>query len=229
MLGDQDGPVIDAEMVDRAPGNRLVGRPGSQGVCDEFLPGAGVAARGGVNHAALHSAVPADSGHDDPHQVSLSPAAAFRRAAWKDAIAVPRDHVIVQVGAYAGLASPLLHPLGLDSFTADFSGRSTRGQTITAMAALSCRADPNDRSEGMLTWQTASAIGVEKRLNLVSGLTVVVDETHLAKDPALVDTVLYMIPKNHGRPQGGGWPNMIPWRAVAVSTGEQPATLFTSR
>ena len=80
----------------------------------------------------------------------------------------------------------------------------------------------------MLTWQTASVIGVEKRLNLVNGLTVVVDETRLVKDPALVDAVLYMIPKNHGRPRGGGWPNMIPWRAVVVSTGEQPATSFTS-
>lgn len=148
--------------------------------------------------------------------------------AWKDAIAAARDHVIVQVGAYAGLASPLLHPLGLDSFTIDFSGRSTRGKTITAMVALSCWADPSDRSEGMLTWQTASVIGIEKRLNLVSGLTVVVDETRLVKDPALVDAVLYMIPKNHGRPRGGGWPNMIPWRAVIVSTGEQPATSFTS-
>ena len=149
-------------------------------------------------------------------------------AAWKDAIAVARDHVIVQVGAYAGLASPLLHPLGLDSFTVDFSGRSTRGKTITAMVALSCWADPSDRSEGMLTWQTASVIGIEKRLNLVSGLTVVVDETRLVKDPALVNAVLYMIPKNHGRPRGGGWPNMIPWRAVVVSTGEQAATSFTS-
>jgi hypothetical protein len=80
----------------------------------------------------------------------------------------------------------------------------------------------------MLTWQTASVIGVEKRLNLVNGLTVVVDETRLVKDPALVDAVLYMIPKNHGRPRGGGWPNMIPWRAVVVSTGEQPAISFTS-
>ena len=96
------------------------------------------------------------------------------------------------------------------------------------MVALSCWADPSDRSEGMLTWQTASVIGIEKRLNLVSGLTAVVDETRLVKDPALVDAVLYMIPKNHGRPRGGGWPNMIPWRAVVVSTGEQPATSFTS-
>jgi hypothetical protein len=149
-------------------------------------------------------------------------------AGWKDAIAEARDYVVVQVGAYAGLASPLLHPLGLDSFTVDFSGRSSRGKTVTAMVALSCWADPRDRSEGMLTWQTASVIGIEKRLNLVSGLTVVVDETRLVRDPALIDAVLYMIPKNHGRPRGGGWPNMIPWHAIVVSTGEQAATSFTS-
>jgi Domain of unknown function (DUF927)/Protein of unknown function (DUF3800) len=149
-------------------------------------------------------------------------------ASWQEAIAAASDHLIVQVGAYAGLASPLLGPLGLDSFTVDISGRSTRGKTITAMVALSCWADPSDKCEAMLTWQAASVIGIEKRLNLVSGLTVVIDETRLVKDPALVDAVVYMIPKNHGRPRGGGWPNMIPWRAVVVSTGEQPATSFTT-
>jgi Domain of unknown function (DUF927) len=96
------------------------------------------------------------------------------------------------------------------------------------MVALSCWADPSDKCEAMLTWQAASVIGIEKRLNLVSGLTVVIDETRLVKDPALVDAFVYMIPKNHGRPRGGGWPNMIPWRAVVVSTGEQPATSFTT-
>ena len=149
-------------------------------------------------------------------------------ASWKAALEPAGDYPVVQVGAFTGLASPLLRPLGLDSFTVDFSGRSTRGKTITAMAALSCWADPGDRSEGMFTWQTASVIGVEKRLNLVSGLTVVIDETRLARDPGIVDEVLYAIPKNHGRPRGGGWPNMIPWHAVVVSTGEQPATSFTS-
>ena len=94
-------------------------------------------------------------------------------AAWKEAIAAASDHLVVQVGAYAGLASPLLEPLGLDSFTVDISGRSTRGKTITAMVALSCWADPSDKSEAMHTWQAASVIGIEKRLNLVSGLTVV--------------------------------------------------------
>jgi uncharacterized protein (DUF927 family) len=72
----------------------------------------------------------------------------------------------------------------------DISGRSTRGKTITAMVALSCWADPSDKSEAMHTWQAASVIGIEKRLNLVSGLTVVLDETRRVKDPALVDAVV---------------------------------------
>src|SRR5690349_827737 len=120
------------------------------------------------------------------------------RARWRDLRG--RQPSVVQVGAYAGLASPLLEPLGLDSFTVDISGRSTRGKTITAMVALSCWADPSDKSEAVHTWQAASVIGIEKRLNLVSGLTVVLDETRLVKDPALVDAVVYMVPKNHGRP-----------------------------
>jgi hypothetical protein len=149
-------------------------------------------------------------------------------AAWQEAMRGIEEYIVVRAGLYAGLAAPLLIPLDLDSFTVDFAGKSGRGKTITAMVALSCWADPSDRADGMFTWQSASQIGVEKRLNLLNGLVAVIDETRLVKDPALVDTVLYMVPKNHGAPRGGGWPNMIPWRAIVISTGEQPATSFTS-
>ncbi len=133
-------------------------------------------------------------------------------AAWQEAVRGIEEYIVVRAGLYAGLAAPLLLPLDLDSFTVDFAGKSGRGKTITAMVALSCWADPSDRADGMFTWQSASQIGVEKRLNLLNGLVAVIDETRLVKDPALVDTVLYMVPKNHGAPRGGGWPNMIPWR-----------------
>jgi hypothetical protein len=79
VLGDQDNLVIGAKMVDRPSRNRALGLRGSQGTCEEFLPRAGVAGRGGVNHSALDGAVWTDSGHDDPHQLSLSPPAAFGR------------------------------------------------------------------------------------------------------------------------------------------------------
>ena len=133
------------------------------------------------------------TGHDAPWRVEpryadqAAALAAHRPcgslAAWKDAIATADDHLIVQVGAYAGLASPLLEALGLDSFTVDISGRSTRGKTITAMVALSCWADPSDKCEAMHSWQAASVIGIEKRLNLVNGLTVVIERRAWSRTP----------------------------------------------
>ena len=148
-------------------------------------------------------------------------------AGWQQVIEGIEDYMIVRAGLYAGLAAPLLVPLGLDSFTIDFSGKSTRGKTITAQVGLSCWADPSERSDGLFSWKT-KIIGVEKRLNLVCGLPVVIDETRVVTSPDLVDAVIYQVPKNHGQARGGGWPNMIPWRTIVISTGEQPATSFTS-
>lgn len=148
-------------------------------------------------------------------------------ASWQQVIGDLGPYVVVRLGLYAGLAAPLLVPLELDSFTIDFSGKSTRGKTITAQVGLSCWADPSERSDGLFSWKT-KIIGVEKRLNLVCGLPVVVDETRVVTSPELVDSVIYQIPKNHGQARGGGWPNMIPWRAIVISTGEQAATSFTS-
>jgi hypothetical protein len=178
------------------------------------------------------------TGQDSPWRVEpkyaeqAGPLAAHRPqgtlADWQEVIRGTEKYPIVRVGLYAGLASPLLVPLGIDSFTIDLSGKSTRGKTITAMVAMSCWADPGDKSDAMLTWQLKSAFPAEKRLNLVNGLVTVIDETRLVKDPAVVDAVLYLIPKNHGAPRGGGWPNMIPWRTIMISTGEQPAISFTT-
>jgi hypothetical protein len=79
VLSGQDNLVIDAKMVDRPSRNRVVGRWGCQGACGQVLLRADVAGRGGVNHPAPHGAVLADSGHDDPHQLSLSPLTAFHQ------------------------------------------------------------------------------------------------------------------------------------------------------
>jgi hypothetical protein len=148
---------------------------------------------------------------------------------WQQAVKHAASYVVVQIGVHAGLAAPLLVPLGLDSFTIDFSGKSSRGKTITVKAGLSCWADPADRGDGMFSWSTKTRIiGLEKRLNLVFGLPVVIDETRLVTDRSIVDTVLYQVPKNHGQARGGGWPNMISWRSIVLSTGEQPATSFTT-
>ena len=146
---------------------------------------------------------------------------------WQAAIKHAGPYPVVQIGIYEGLAPALLHVLRLDSFTVDHAGKSTRGKTITVMGGLSCWADPSEKGDGLLSWQT-TVIEAERRFNLVNGLPVVLDETRLVKDPGIVDTILYEVPKNHGKPRGGGWPSMIPWRTIVLSTGEQPATSFTT-
>jgi hypothetical protein len=146
---------------------------------------------------------------------------------WRNAVRVLREYPAALPSLYAGFGAPLLIPLELDSFTVDTSGRSTRGKTISAMCAASCWHDPSEKSDGMFHWRT-TMIAIEKRLNLCNGLPVVVDETRTVKTPELVDQVLYQVPKNRGTPRGGGWPSMLPWRVIVLSTGEQPALSFTT-
>ena len=126
-----------------------------------------------------------------------------------------------------GEAPVLLDVLGLDSFTVDVSGRSTRGKTTAAKVALSAWASPSERSDGIASWRT-TIIAAEKRLNLVRGLPVVLDETRTVKFPELVDQLIYQVPKNHGAARGGGYPSLLPWRTVVISTGEQKLTTFTT-
>lgn len=146
---------------------------------------------------------------------------------WRKAIHPVRDFPPVLPSLYAGFGAPLLEPLSLDSFSVDTSGRSTRGKTVSAMCGASCWFDPSEKSDAMFHWRT-TMIAIEKRLNLANGLPVVVDETRVVKTPELVDQVLYQVPKNRGTPRGGGWPSMLPWRVILLSTGEQPALSFTT-
>jgi hypothetical protein len=174
---------------------------------------------------------------DTPHRIEpryeeQAPALSAHRPGgtlqdWQTVIKHIQPYPVAQMALFAGLAAPLLTPLGLDSFTIDFSGRSTRGKTTGAMVGLSCWADPTEKADGIASWRT-TMLAVEKRLNLVQGLPVVLDETRVVKFPELVDQVLYQVPKNHGQARGGGWPSGLPWRTIVISTGEQSALSFTT-
>jgi hypothetical protein len=146
---------------------------------------------------------------------------------WKDAAARTERYPVVRIALSAAFAAPLLKVLNLPSFTLDISGRSTRGKSTAAALALSAWADPTAYGEGMSTWKSG-VIMIEKRLNLVRGLPVVLDETRVVKGPEVVDQVLYQVPMNHGAARGGGWASMLPWHTILISTGEQPALSFTA-
>lgn len=177
------------------------------------------------------------TGQDAPHRVEVkfdeqkpalaahAPAGTF--AGWQAAVKRMEPYPAAQMALYASFAAPLLQLLGVNSFTVDISGRSTRGKTTAAAAGMSVWADPSERADGLYSWRT-TMLAAEKRLNLVNGLPVVFDETKLVKDPEMVHALLYSIPKNHGQARGGGWPSGLPWRTIMLSTGEQSVLTFTT-
>ncbi|MDI2127947.1 DUF927 domain-containing protein [Yinghuangia seranimata] len=146
---------------------------------------------------------------------------------WQDAVKHLEGYPAAQTALHAAFAAPLLPILGVNSYVLDIAGRSTRGKTTAAAAGLSAWADPSEKSDGMYSWRT-TMLALEKRLNLVNGLPVVVDETKLVKDPEFVHAVLYQVPKNRGQARGGGWPSGLPWHTIVISTGEQSVLTYTT-
>lgn len=134
---------------------------------------------------------------------------------------------VAKLALYAGLAAPMLDVLRISSFTIDFSGRSTRGKTTAAKIGLSCWADPASDGDAIYTWQTTQ-LAMEKRLNLVQGLPVLIDDTRVARNPEDVDAALYHVSVGHGKPRAQPWPSLLPWSTIVISTGEQPALSFTT-
>lgn len=146
---------------------------------------------------------------------------------WQNGVAVIEKLPVAKMALFAGLAAPLLDIVRVDSFVVDFSGRSTRGKTTAAKIGLSCWADPSEKGDGTFSWRTTT-FAIEKRLNLVRGLPVLLDETRVVTKPEMIDEVLYQVSKNHGKARSAPYPSLLPWSTVVISTGEQPALSFTT-
>lgn len=148
-------------------------------------------------------------------------------AGWQTAVKRLEAHPVMQVVLAAGFAAPLLRLLRIDSFIFDIADTSSRGKTTSARLALSPWADPGEKADGIFSWD-CKPLAAEYRLNIVSGLPVVFDESQLVKDPDVVRGLIYQIPRNHGQTRGGGWPSGLPWETVVISTGERPALSFVT-
>jgi hypothetical protein len=181
------------------------------------------------NGTFLASSVGADIEPSHPEQ--LAALGAHRTSGtllgWQEGVRVIERLPVAKMALYAGLAAPLLDVLNVDSFVMDISGSSTRGKTTAAKIGLSCWADPSEKGDGTFSWRT-TMIAIEKRLNLVRGLPVLLDETRVVKTPEMVNDVLYQVSKNHGAARGGGYPSLLAWSTIVISTGEQPALSFTT-
>jgi hypothetical protein len=145
---------------------------------------------------------------------------------WQRVVKPVQPYPAALLPLYAGFAAALLVPLNLDSGTLDVSGRSSRGKSTAAKLGLSPWACPSEKGGALATWKT-TLLALEKRLHLVNGVPVVIDETQTVKYDGIVNDVLYLVPFNHGTQRGAGYPSALPWRTVVISTGERSALTYT--
>lgn len=145
---------------------------------------------------------------------------------WKQAVAVAESFPHVRAGIAAGLAAPLLRVFGMHSFTLDFSAPSSGGKSTTSGGTASVFGNPTTDGGSVFNWRTGM-ISIEKRLNLVRGMAVVIDETMAAKYESLIDDVLYQVPMDQGTARGGDYPSELPWNAIVVTTGERSILTYT--
>lgn len=149
---------------------------------------------------------------------------------WQATVRLIENMPTAKMVLYTSLAAALLDKLGINSYTVDIAGLSTRGKTTAGRIAVSCWADPRKDGGGFSTWQAAGTYTVEGRLNLVRGLPVLFDETQLI-DSRKVDLgkVLYSISTNEGGTRGGGFFNKLRWSCIVIMTGERAATSYTTQ
>lgn len=145
---------------------------------------------------------------------------------WRDTVAALAPFTPPRMAIAAALAAPLLRPLGIDSFTLDFSSRSTKGKTTALQCGCSVWADPSEGAAAISNWR-GTAFAIEKRLNLVRGLPTFLDETMAVSDEGIIDYLLYQLPMGKGKDRSGGYAGALPWETILLSSGERSILSYT--
>lgn len=145
---------------------------------------------------------------------------------WSTAVAALEPYTVPRIAIAASLAAPLLHSLGIQSFTVDMSSRSTKGKTTALQCGCSVWANPSENAAAISNWR-GTAFAIEKRLNLVRGLPTYLDETMAVSDEGIIDYVLYQLQMNQGKDRSGGYAGALPWETILLSTGERNILSYT--
>lgn len=146
-------------------------------------------------------------------------------AEWQELITPVAQHPRAQMALYASLAAPLLSRLGVSGFVVDWSGRTSIGKTTSLTLAASVWGRPEQL---LLTWD-ATRVGVERRMALLRGLPVFLDDTKRAKKPQDIASTIYGAANGRGRERGSlkGTAATATWRTAVLTTGEQKITEYT--
>jgi putative DNA primase/helicase len=151
--------------------------------------------------------------------------------AWARGINEMVDFPRVLVAVYGAMAAPLLHILGCPNFILDWCGRTSAGKTTTARTGGSCWGNPDERSAASVvgTWD-ATRVFINRSSLVLHDLPLILDDTKRSKYPRDIAKVLYDFASGRDRGRGslGGTRRSGTWSSVMLSTGEAPATSFTT-
>ncbi len=137
------------------------------------------------------------------------------RELW-EALPTPASRLFVA----AGLAAPLLKPLGERSMLVHSWGESGTGKTAELHLALAAWGDPNE----LKSTSFATLVGVERLATLLSDLPLALDERQAASSETLLAVLPYVLSGGVGKLRGareGGLQALAHWRTVALTTGEE--------
>ena len=148
---------------------------------------------------------------------------------WRKAVSVVADYPIVELGLYAGLATPLLKILGSNNFAIDWAYRTSGGKTTTLRVAASVWGCPDERDPlSMIATWDATPVWLERAAAARTHLPLLVDDTKRAAKHggvSAVPKVIYEIVSGQGRGRGSikGARATRYWRTILLSTGESRA------
>lgn len=129
----------------------------------------------------------------------------------------------------SSFAAPLLKLTRQRNFLTYNWGGSRGGKTAALYAGMSVWGEPEKLTVSFNT----TAVGLERRAGLCCDLPMGIDERQQAGDKqGMLEQLVYMLANGTGKvrgAKGGGLQSVYQWRTVALSTGEEPLTVETSK
>lgn len=206
---------LEAQNGYRIPRKRCVSRLGWAG--KDFVPYVDdVQYDGDQKYAAYFNAVSCAGDYD----------------AWKKSILEARgkSHVF-RVALAACFASPLMWPLGAQTFFVHLWGGTEVGKSVAQMAAMSVWGNPD--MGALLRSYNSTPVAIERMAGFCHSIPLALDEQQTAKNNRFfnMDALIYNICEGQGKGRGtkaGSLENMATWRLCVLSSGEEPLTTSKS-
>ena len=147
---------------------------------------------------------------------------------WAKTILPISDYPLARFTLAASFAAPLLRVFGERVFVLHLWGPSRGGKSAALVAAQSVWGNPDDITANFNT----TKVGLERLAAFFCDLPLGIDEKQVAGDKQeFIESLVYLIGLGKGKVRGakdGGLQQFNQWKTIALTTGEEPITRYSS-